>query len=259
MSLRIIISPAKKMNEDTDSFLCRGLPRFLNKTEQIFERLRSMSPGELQKMWKCNDSIAELNRERLRHMDLYHRLTPAILSYEGIQYQYMAPGVFTQDALAYIQAHLRILSGFYGILKPFDGVTPYRLEMQAKISVDSAKDLYAFWGGDLAGSLAEETDCIINLASKEYSICISKYLPPSVRLITCVFGEKKDGRIVEKGTLCKMARGEMVRYMAVNGVVNPEDVKLFAGLNYCFSPEDSSEDTFVFLAQMQKTDCTEEF
>lgn len=127
--MRIIISPAKKMNVDVDSFGCKGLPQLLPKTEQLLARLRSMSLEELKALWKCNDQIAELNYERLQTMDLRRWLTPAVIAYEGIQYQYMAPGVFTYDELDYIQENLRILSGFYGILRPFDGVTPYRLEM----------------------------------------------------------------------------------------------------------------------------------
>ena len=79
-------------------------------------------------------------------MKLKSQLTPAILSYEGIQYQYMAPSVFEENQYDYIQEHLRILSGFYGVLKPMDGVTPYRLEMQAKLSVQGKKNLYDFWG-----------------------------------------------------------------------------------------------------------------
>ena len=211
--MRIIISPAKKMNVDTDSLPWRDLPVFLPKTEQLCTQLQGMSDAELKKLWKCNDSIAALNIQRLQNMDLHSRLTPAVLAYEGIQYQYMAPGVFTGQAFAYVQEHLRILSGFYGILKPFDGVTPYRLEMQAKLRVGEAKDLYAYWGDSLAKAIFAETDCIVNLASKEYSVCISKYLPANVRFITCVFGEEKDGKVIEKGTMCKMARGEMVRYM----------------------------------------------
>ena len=110
--MRIIISPAKKMNVDTDSFACQGLPQFLPKTERLYERLRGMSCEELKALWKCNDQIAKLNFERLQTMDLRQGLTPAILSYEGIQYQYMAPGVFTYDELDYVREHLRILSGF---------------------------------------------------------------------------------------------------------------------------------------------------
>ena len=245
--MRIIISPAKKMNVDTDSLAPRDLPVFLNRTELLLEKLRGMSDEELKKLWKCNDSIAALNIGRLKDMDLRRALTPAVLAYEGIQYQYMAPGVFTDEEFNYVQEHLRILSGFYGILRPLDGVTPYRLEMQAKLSVDGAKDLYAFWGDSLAESLSAETDCIVNLASKEYSRAVSKYLPPSVTMITCVFGEEKDGKIIEKGTMCKMARGEMVRYMAENHIEKAEEIKSFSGLRYRFSPEHSDENTFVFL------------
>ena len=229
--MRIIISPAKKMKVDTDSFPYRDLPAFLSNTEEICGLLRSMSYDELKKLWKCNDQIAQLNVQRLRDMDLLGRLTPAVLAYEGIQYQYMAPGVFTDQEYAYIQAHLRILSGFYGVLRPFDGVTPYRLEMQAKLRIGACKDLYAYWGDRLAKSLLAETDCILNLASKEYSVCVSKYLPDSARFITCVFGEEKDGKVMEKGTMCKMARGEMVRYMAQNQIENPEQLKSFSSLS----------------------------
>ena len=124
--MKIIISPAKKMNVDTDSLPWRDLPAFLPKTEEIAKTLQVMSRDELKKLWKCNDSIAAVNVERLANMDLRTRLTPAVLAYEGIQYQYMAPGVFTDREYDYIQEHLRILSGFYGVLRPFDGVTPYR-------------------------------------------------------------------------------------------------------------------------------------
>lgn len=247
--MKIIISPAKKMNMDTDSLGYRDLPHFLPQTEQLCKRLQRMSYEELKALWKCNDKIAALNVERLKQLDLQQNLTPAILSYEGIQYQYMAPGVFTDDAYAYIQKHLRILSGFYGVLRPFDGVVPYRLEMQAKLSMGNTKDLYGFWGDTLANHLFAETNCIINLASKEYSLCVSKYLPESIRFITCVFGEWKDDKIIEKGTICKMARGEMVRFLAENQIENPEKIKTFSRLNYQFSEKDSNENTYVFLLQ----------
>ena len=245
--MRIIISPAKKMNVDTDSFPYRDLPEFLTSTEELRRKMQSMSYEELKKLWKCNDQIAQLNVRRLGDMDLRKGLTPALLAYEGIQYQYMAPGVFTDGAYAYIQEHLRILSGFYGVLKPFDGVTPYRLEMQAKLKIGQCKDLYAYWGDRLAKALLAETDCILNLASKEYSICISKYLPAPVRFITCVFGEEKNGKVIEKGTMCKMARGEMVRFMAQNQIQTPEQIRSFDRLNYRFDGVRSDESTYVFL------------
>ncbi len=110
--MRIIISPAKKMNADTDTLPYRDLPAFMGQTQLILDRLRAMDEGELKKLWKCNDQIAALNVERLRSMDLHRNLTPAIIAYEGIQYQHMAPDVFTQGEYDYVQEHLRILSGF---------------------------------------------------------------------------------------------------------------------------------------------------
>ena len=245
--MRIIISPAKKMRVDTDSLPHRNLPVFLDQTQVLADILKEKSYDELKKLWKCNDQITELNVSRLEHMNIRKDLTPAILSYEGIQYRYMAPHVFTDRELEYVQEHLRILSGFYGILRPFDGVTPYRLEMQAKLKAGEKKDLYAFWGDSLAGDLLAETDCIINLASKEYSMAVSAYVPKSVRYITCVFGEEKDGKVIEKGTMCKMARGEMVRYMAENQIADPEEIKSFDRLNYRYSEIHSHNDLYVFI------------
>ena len=245
--MRIIISPAKKMNMDTDSLPWRDLPVFLSRTEQLAKTMQAMSYEELKKLWKCNDQIAALNVERLVNMDLHNRLTPAVLAYEGIQYQYMAPGVFTQQEFDYVQEHLRILSGFYGVLKPFDGVVPYRLEMQAKLKVCEAKDLYSYWDNGIAEHLFAQTDCIINLASKEYSLCVSKYLPNAIQFITCVFGEEKDDKVIEKGTMCKMARGEMVRYMAENQIEDPEQIKSFDRLDYQFDTARSSDECFVFI------------
>ena len=247
--MRIIISPAKKMNEDTDSLAWKSLPEFLDNAKEICAHLQGMDYEGLKKLWKCNDQIAALNVERLSNMELEQSLSPAILAYEGIQYQYMAPGVFSDREFDYVQENLRILSGFYGLLRPFDGVRPYRLEMQAKLAINGAKDLYAYWGDKLAKKLFLESDCIINLASKEYSLCVSRYLPESVRFITCVFGEEKEGKVIEKGTMCKMARGEMVRYMAENNVQNPEQLKAFDRLRYKYSEKYSDKDNLVFILE----------
>ena len=250
--MRIIISPAKKMNVDTDSFAVEALPRFLGETEKLMAALKGMTGEALQKLWKCSDAITALNVERLRAMDLRHGLTPAVLSYEGIQYQYMAPGVLETEGLDYLRQHLRILSGFYGLLRPFDGVTPYRLEMQARLSVEGNKDLYGFWGGRLAAQLATETELILNLASKEYSKAVEPWLPRTVRFLTCTFGEENAGKIMEKGTMCKMARGQMLRWMAENQITDPEDLREFHDLEYRFSAEHSSENNYVFVKGEKK-------
>ena len=245
--MRVIIAPAKKMVVDTDSFAVDSPPQFLEQTERLKAALQSMSPKDLQVLWKCNDSIAKLNVERLEQMDLYRNLTPAVLSYEGIQYRYMAPGVMEAAHLDYLREHLRILSGFYGLLGPFDGVTPYRLEMQARLAVDGCQDLYQFWGNRLARQLASETDVVLNLASKEYSKAVEPHLPEAVRFVTCIFGEWQDGKIIEKGTKCKMARGQMVRWLAENQIKSPDDLRAFDQLGYQFCRSTSEGSHTVLL------------
>lgn len=247
--MKMILSPAKKMNEDPDTLEYTDLPEYLEQAEEILRWLQNKSYEELKKLWKCNDSIAQQNFKRLESMELRRRLTPAVLSYEGIAYQYMAPSVFDESQLAYIQKHLRILSAFYGILKPMDGVKPYRLEMQAKAAAAGHKNLYELWGDRLYADVRDKDGVIINLASKEYSKCIEKYLTGQDTYITCVFGEWVNGRIVQKGTYAKMARGEMVRFMAERNIEEPEEIKKFNRLNYVFREELSSDKEYVFIRE----------
>lgn len=244
--LKIIISPAKKMNE-ADILPPEGLPVFLEQTEYLLEQMKQMTLSELQEMWKCNDKIAMENYERITSMNLRERLTPAILAYEGIQYKYMAPAVFDESAYDYLQSHLYILSGFYGALRPFDGVTPYRLEMQARFHKKELDSLYDFWGGAIAGEVFDGCSLLVNLASKEYSKAVLKYLPEDISCVTCVFGELTCGKVKEKGTYAKMARGEMVRFMAEQKVEKAEGLKSFDRLGYHFAGEYSDERKLVFL------------
>lgn len=247
--MRIIISPAKKMNVDRDSLAVKGMPCFLAETKILMQEIRKLSLEEAKALWKCNDKLAELNFRRFAEMDPEKCLTPALLSYEGLQYQYMAPGVFTESALDYAAKHLRILSGFYGVLKPFDGVVPYRLEMQARLSVDGKKDLYEFWGDKLYRGVTEgEGDGIIlNLASKEYSGAVEPYVKPDCRFVTVCFEVEAEGKFRQKGTLAKMARGEMVRFLSENGVEDIEGVKEFGAMGYRYRAELSDERKFVFV------------
>ena len=250
--MKIILSPAKKMITDTDSIAPDGLPEFIEKTTEIQSWLKSKSKEELKDIWKCNDKIAEQNFNRLGNMNLYQMLSPAVLSYEGIAFQYMAPSVFEDMQLEYVQNHLRILSAFYGALKPMDGVTPYRLEMQAKIRIGDAKNLYEYWGDLLYRSVIDDSRIIINLASKEYSKCIEKYLTPQDRYISVTFCEASGDKMVTKGTYAKMARGEMVRFMAENNIENPLDIKKFDRLGYSFRFDLSSETEYVFERKIKQ-------
>ncbi len=245
--MKIILSPAKKMNAVSDTLTHTGLPVYLDYADRILSWMKEKSYDELKRLWRCNDKIASWNFERLKDMDLRRGLTPAVLAYEGIAYQYMAPAVFEDGQFDYIQENLRILSGFYGVLKPMDGVVPYRLEMQAKAGIGDAKDLYGLWGGLLYEQVRDESGIIINLASKEYSKCVEKYLTGGDIYITCLFGEMEDGKLVVKGTYAKMARGEMVRFMAERRIEKPEEIKGFNRLGYGFQEGLSTETEYVFV------------
>lgn len=244
--MKIILSPAKKMNMDPDRLAPSGLPDFLDQTEEILAWLRDRSYEELKTLWKCNDKIVQQNTVRLERMELRTQLTPAVLAYEGIAYQYMAPAVFESGHYDYVQEHLRILSAFYGVLRAMDGVTPYRLEMQAKASIGGKKDLYELWGSRLYEAIRDESRIIINLASKEYSKCIEKYLTPDDIYITITFCEKSGDKLVTKGTYAKMARGEMVRYMAEHQIEDPVEIRNFDRLGYVFRDDLSSDKEYIF-------------
>lgn len=245
--MKIIISPAKKMQVDTDSFIPLSQPLFLEQTQQLLEYLRSLSFEELKDLWKCSDKLATENYQNLLEMNLDGNLTPALLAYVGIQYQTMAPEVFSQVQFDYVQKYLRILSGFYGVLAPFDGVVPYRLEMQAKVKLNDSKNLYALWADRLYQVLYEDDDCVLNLASKEYSKAIERYVKPDQKFVTCVFGELKDGKVKQKATAAKMARGQMVQFLARKQIQDLAQAKEFNELGYRFLPEKSSQTEYVFV------------
>lgn len=245
--MNIIISPAKKMNICNDDLTYKSMPSMIEKTEILSKFLKDLSYDDLKKLLCCNDDIAKLNFDRFSSMDLYSNLTPALLAYDGIQYKYMSPNSFTYEELDYVNKHLKILSGFYGIVKPFDGVVPYRLEMQAKLKYENYKNLYDFWGDSLYKEVTKDSKVILNLASKEYSKAIEKYLTSDDRFVTCIFGTMNDSKIKVKATEAKMARGLMTRYLAQNNINNIEDVKNFSDLSFTYSEEHSTPNEFVFL------------
>lgn len=253
--IRIIISPAKKMNIVPEGPVLTH-PVFLNRARELRARLSEMSFEELEQLWECNEKIAFLNLDRLHTLSLDRNLTAAALAYEGLQYQHLAPQILSDAGWNYINEHLRILSGFYGILRPSDGIIPYRLEMQAKLATDAGKDLYAFWGNSLYKALVEpetpnrrEPVQILNLASAEYSKAILPFAEKG-QVTTCTFGELSGSKVRTKGTLAKMARGEMVRWMAENQIETLSDLSQFHALGYHYAPEHSSEGNLVFLASV---------
>ena len=247
--MKIIISPAKQMKENHDFMAATSLPVMLDRTERILRQMKQFDRAELKKLFRANDKITEENFQRYQNMDLRKGLTPAVLSYNGLAFNNMAPQVFTDGQWEYVKKNLKILSGFYGILNATDGVVPYRLEMQTRVGIDVAKDLYDFWGRRLYEEVRNDSGVMINLASREYSRCVEKYLTDRDTCITCTFGEMSGEKVITKGTYAKMARGEMVRFMAEHNVENPENMKAFDRLGYHFDDKLSSETEYVFIKE----------
>ena len=237
------------MIENTDCYIGSSVPTYIDYSLILLDEIRKKSYEELKEIWKCNEKIANENFDRFKNMNLQGSLTPAIFSYQGIQYQYMAVNVMEASAIEYIKENLYILSGFFGILRAFDGVSPYRLEMQAKMGIGDYKNLYEFWGDKIYRKLFETGEVVINLASKEYSKTIESYLSKENKFITCVFAEKKDGKVVQKATMAKMARGEMVNYIAGKDIQNEEDIKKFDRLGFAFDSELSDANKYVFILE----------
>lgn len=249
--MRFIISPAKKMNVVDNALAWRDLPRFVDRAARLAEVVRALSFDEVKALWQCSDALAKLNFERFRVMSVRDEpLTPALLAYEGIQYQHLAPQVMTADQLDYVQEHLRIMSGFYGVLRPFDGVVPYRLEMRAKLAVDGARSLYEFWNDDLCRAFVGETGPVVNLASVEYAKAVLPHAERfGLRALTCLFGSiDACGRLIQRSTAAKAARGSMVRWCAENRVSHPDDLRGFDVGGYRFDAERSSDAILVFKA-----------
>ncbi|WP_125704519.1 peroxide stress protein YaaA [Lacticaseibacillus daqingensis] len=246
--MQMIIAPAKKMVVDTEAFLPQSQPAYLPETTALLTYLRALSPVAAQTMWQCSDRLAATAYAQLQALTIAGPLTPAVMSYVGIQYQYMAPGLLTAPGLRYLQANLRILSAFYGILRPFDGIVPYRLEMKSRVPGLPTPDLYAFWGQRLHDALDFRAP-VLNLASKEYAQAIRPYLQPGEQLIDVVFGRLVDGRVKTAATRAKMARGAMVRYLAEQAVTTLAQVAEFDAPDYVFAPERSDATRLVFLAR----------
>lgn len=241
------------MKIDRDSFPIQSKPQFLDKTRILERFLKSRSNEQLKDLWHASENVTKQSILQLENMNLDERLTPAILAFSGIQYQYMAPDLFTQPALDYIQKNLRILSGFYGMLRPFDGVCPYRLELNTKMVGFRDYSLYHFWGSDIAENLFQEDNIVIDLASKQYTGLVKPYLSQGRQLITVDFQELKNGKWKTVGVHAKMARGEMVRYIAEKQIKNPTDLQDFNDFEFQFEPDVSTKDHYVFRTEFDFT------
>lgn len=243
--MKIIISPAKKMIDTSDSFVPSTTPRFLNEAKIIFNEIKKLNKEELKTVLKCNDQLVNLNYERYAMNKLEKANMMALVTYQGLQYQEMAPHVFSDNAWDYVNKNLVILSGLYGYLRPSDAVVHYRLEMQTKINIKKHTNLYDYWGDKIAKELLKDNEIILNLASKEYSDVIESYCKDN--MVTVVFGERVNDKIKVKGTLAKMARGALVRMMAEKNITTIDGIKQFDDYGFVYSEEHSSNREIVFI------------
>lgn len=245
--MKIIISPAKTMRDNEDGFDGGNKPVFIEEAKELVEELKKYSKQDLATLMKCSFKLADLNYERFQKMNLDTASLPALFCFDGLQYKAMAPNVFSSEEYEYVKRHCIILSGLYGILRADDRVCFYRLEMQTELKLKEHKNLYEFWQDKIYKELYKENEIVLNLASKEYSKVLEPYLKENNRMITCVFGCLEHGKVKVKGTLAKMARGAMVRWMAENQIEEIEEIKEFKENGFVYSEEYSSKDEWVFL------------
>jgi len=251
-----IISPAKNMKVDREGTRPVTLPFFMEEAKEIHQELKNMMPSDLQILMKINDKLADDSFDRIQHMKFDIDGTSAIETYDGIQYKYMKPQTFTDTVKDFAQNHLRVLSGLYGVVRPYDSIYEYRLEMLTKLVVRStdngacSKNLYDFWENKLYEQLINELEgekVIVNLASDEYGKTIKKYVKEPYRMITCHFKVYSKGQYKVQATAAKMARGSMVRYICENQVDDPEKLKEFDWEGYRFEESLSNDREYVFL------------
>lgn len=243
--MKIIIAPAKKMKVDRDTFPVQSQPQFLDQSKILQDFLKSRTLTQLQELWRCSDKTAQAASKFLNY-SLTKRQTPALLAYQGIQYQYLAADVLDEDSLNYLQQNLYILSALYGLLRPFDGVVPYRLEMKTKMTGFIDYSLYHFWGDKVARALLAQDNLILNLASKEYSRMVRPFLRPDQKMVDVFFQEKKGDKWRVVGVHAKMARGEMVRFCAQRKIKDPAQLQDFNDFGYYFAAQASTSTQLYF-------------
>ncbi|MEY8380357.1 YaaA family protein [Ileibacterium valens] len=245
--MKIILSPAKKMKPASDhGFECTH-PRFESQALQLYGRLLDMNKEELKSLYRVSDRLLnEIIDEmtiRKNQSDHHGEVFPALLSYSGIAFRSMAPDVFSDEAWDYVNSHLWILSGLFGVLSPLDGIWPYRLEMGSKLN----PSLYKYWAPYTDQMFIDEGP-ILNLASKEYS----DLLPEEADVISFTFlDEDETGKRTQPAVYSKIARGTMVRYLAENQIEDLELIKNFDELNYRYDPAVSDDHHFVFVRPKQ--------
>lgn len=256
-----VISPAKKLNE-----VPRAVPEGLGVTDPAFgaEALRlariarKLSVPELQKLMGISEALARLNQTRFAAFakdPAPGTSFAAIHCFAGDTYQGLDALTLSDAGAVWADGHLRILSGLYGLLRPFDAIQPYRLEMGSRLTNPKGADLYAFWGDRIARALntlgqAQGARALLNCASVEY-FTAANHKALKLQVITPAFLEERDGQSRMVSFWAKRARGAMARFVCENALTNPDDLRGFDLGGYAFRPDLSSPDRPVFTRPEQ--------
>ena len=254
-----VLSPAKNLNEKAPTPVKEFTqPDLLAEAEILMRQLRKLAPQQIAELMHVSDKIALLNAERNAEWHTPFTLDnakQAVFMFNGDVYEGIAADTLKPEQIQYLQQHVRLLSGLYGVLRPLDLMQPYRLEMGTAFANTRGKNLYEFWG-DIITDLLNDTlaqagsDILINLASQEYFKSVNtKKL--KARLITPVFKDEKNGKYKIISFYAKRARGLMVRYAAEHNITDPEMLKNFDYEGYSFNAAASNESEWVFMRKEQ--------
>ncbi|MDD2463791.1 MAG: YaaA family protein [Desulfobulbus sp.] len=224
-------------------------PDFQQKAEKLTALLRNLDLGGLQQLMGISESLARQTQAQILGVAQAERKA-ALLAYSGEAFRSLDAGGFSTEDSQYAQAHFRVLSGLYGVLRPFDLIAPHRLEMGYKLSNPTGKNLYSFWQAEVTAHLnaaMEQNSCkwLINLASLEYSKVVEqKQLCRP--LLDIQFKEENGSKLKSVAIYVKRARGMMANFLIKNRVSTRTDITHFSEGGYLFRPELSKERLLVF-------------
>ena len=250
--MKIVISPAKSLNFEKELPTQRfSKPQFLKQATTIQKTLKKKKPKVLSELMDISDKLAELNWQRNQEWQTpftAENARPAVYAFDGDVYTGLDVYTLSEPKLDDLQDKLRILSGLYGLLKPFDLMQPYRLEMGTSMAIGTHKNLYEFWKKTITKTLNGELqkgELFINLASNEYFSAVDvKAL--KVPVVTPEFKDYKDGQLKMISFFAKKARGLMVRYIIDTNAETIDDLKGFNYEGYSFDSNLSSGNKLVF-------------